>query len=130
MSDPYRRKTTFYRNISGNGVVATGDSATKHLVPASTLETLFIQKIHVEIITGSAKTWTFQDTANTPVVIAIVDTTSAPSDTKVGHWDKDFGPEGYPLTEAKGLDMAISGAGAAGNITWEGYAKRTVISNS
>lgn len=127
MSESYRRKTSYYENISGNVLVASGDSTTKVLVAGRTSDTIFVQKIHVEIITASAKTWTFQDSAGTPVVIALVDTTSVPSDTKVGHWDKDFGPEGYPLTVDKGLNLAISGAGAAGNVTWEGYRKRVTV---
>lgn len=119
--DLYTRKRLTYQDISGSTVIATGDSATVAAVALATNHTFYIQKIHVEIITGSAKTWTFQDTAGSPVIVATVDTTSA------GHVDRDFGPTGYALTEEKGFSIAISGAGAAGKITWEGYKVRTKV---
>ena len=122
MSEPYRRKVTFYQNISGALNVAAATTTTT-LVTGKTSDTIFIQKLHFEITTGSAaKTWTIQDSNGTPVVIVPSVDASA-----VAHFDFDFGPEGVPLTEAKNLVLSISAAGAVGWVTWEGYSKRTAV---
>ena len=122
MSEPYHRERTFYQDVSGtlSVVAGTGDTT---LVTAKTNDTLYLQKLHIEITAGSGgKTWTFKDSANTPVLL--VPSIDAGS---VAHFDIDFGPEGIPCTESKNFLLDVSAAGAAGWISWEMYAKRTAV---
>lgn len=120
MSDAYSRLREFYQDISGS-VVLTTAAVTQDLIADKASETIFLQKVHAHVTTGSAKTWDIKDKNGTPVEIA------GPFDTTTdgSHFDQDFGARGIPLTEGKGLQAVISAAGAAGIITWEGYRKRT-----
>lgn len=124
MSEPYRRLTSFYQNISGTLNVAAATTTTTLVTGRTDLnETIFLQKVHVEITTGSSgKTWTFQDSNGTPVVLV----PSIATDS-VAHFDFDFGPNGIPCTQGKNLVLSISAAGAVGWVSWEGYQKRTAI---
>lgn len=125
MSNPYRRYTSFYQDISNSQAVAAGTGDTT-LVTAKANHTIHIQKVHIEITTGSAgKTWTFEDSAATPVVIV-----SAVDAASVAHFDFDFGPKGVPLTEAKNFVLNVSAAGAVGWVTWEGYQKLTAVASA
>lgn len=122
MSDPYRRLTTFYQDVSGNlSVVAATDDTT--LVTLKTNHTIFLQKLHIEVTAGSGGvTWTFKDSAGTPV--NLVPSISAAA---IAHFDFDFGPIGIPCTEEKSFLLDVSAAGAVGWVTWEAYSKRTKV---
>jgi hypothetical protein len=123
MSEPYRRLRTFYQDASGALNVTSGLSGVQTLASVKTSDTLYLQKIHIEVTTGVAsKTWTVQDSANTPVVFVPAVDASA-----VAHFDFDFGPQGIPATEAKNLTLSISAAGSVGWVTWEAYIKRTAV---
>lgn len=120
MSEPYRRKRSFYQDVSGSLKVtsATDDST---LQASKTSYTIYLQKIHVEVTAGSAAvTWTIKDSAGTPVLLVPSLDASA-----IVHYDFDFGPEGIPLTEAKDLLLDVSAAGAVGWVSWEAYLKLT-----
>lgn len=121
MPEPYQRNRVFFQDISGSlSVVAATDDTTLVTNPR-TADTIFLQKLHIEITAGSAaKTWTFKDSAGTPV--NMVPTVDA---SVVAHFDFDFGPRGVPLTEGKNFLLDVSAAGAAGWISWEGYQKLT-----
>ena len=124
----YSRKLDRYTDISGSSVLATGDnlSATfRQLVAAVSGETIYIQKILVNVITDNAATLLFQDDAGTPVVIA--GTKASPG---IGPITFDFGPDGRALTEAKDFELKNSAAGLAADITWTGYRKRTATAAS
>ena len=109
----------FYRDISGS-LVAAASATTSTLVTAKNANsTIFIQNIVVYVTTDAAQSWTFQDSASTPVVVAAV-TTSPGVNTR---WEFDFGDVGMPLTEGKNFVMNVSAAGLAGNIEWYGYSK-------
>lgn len=119
--EPYFRNRHFFQKISGNlNVLTTTDDTTLVTNPRAA-DTIFIQKIHVEITFGSAaKTWTFKDSAGTPVLIVPSIDASA-----IAKFDFDFGPDGVPCTEGKNFLLDVSAAGAGGWITWEGYQKLT-----
>ena len=121
MSDAYLRQREFFQNISGSLSVATATDDTTLVTNGRSSDTIFIQKIHVQVTAvSSSKTWTFKDSAGTPVLTA-----AAIDAGTLGHTDMDFGADGVPLTEGKNFLLDVSAAGAAGQITWEGYQKLT-----
>ena len=119
MSDPYRRKRTFHQDVSGALSVGAGtDDTTVQASKAN--HTIYLQKAHVQITGASAgKTWQFTDVAGVQL------TGPFPTDTDGSHYDMDFGPDGVPLTEASGLLLDVSAAGASGWASWEAYLKPT-----
>jgi hypothetical protein len=120
--DAYGKNRAVYSDISGSVALTAASTSQNLTAVAKTNETIFIQKFHIEVTTGVAsKTWTIDDTG-TPFVL------SGPYDVSaVTHFDRDYGPQGVPLTVAKELHVTISAAGSAGTITWEGYRKRTAV---
>ena len=118
-SDGYRR---FYQDASTEAVIATTDGDTV-LITAKTNHTIFVQRIIVWITTDAAQSWSFEDTATTPLQIAEV--TTSPGDST--RWDFDYGDEGTPLTEAKNLNLNVSAAGLAGRIKVYAYQKLTAV---
>lgn len=120
----YSRMRRIYSAKTYDGtILAATDDQTDLLTPKSADHQLYIQKIAITITTYSAKTWTFQDDASTPVEIYHISipaaATALPSESST--MVADFGPEGTPLTKGKNLDLAMSAAGAAGRIHIEGY---------
>lgn len=115
----------YRRKIADLTILAATDDQTDLLTVKSGDHRIYIQRIVVSLTTYSAKTWTFQDDANTPVEIAHLSIpASAPTaggDSGTIVWD--FGPVGTPLTLGKNLDLAMSAAGAAGTVHIEGYEK-------
>lgn len=120
--EPYNKLRTFYQDVSGSQYVAAATDDTT-LVTTKSTDTLFLQKLHIEITAGSAgKTWTFKDSAGTPInLVPSIDVGA------VAHYDFDFGPRGIPLTETKNFLLDVSAAGAVGWVSWEMYSKRTVV---
>lgn len=78
---------------------------------------IWVQRIVVYITTDAAQSMTFQDDAGTPLVIATVP--SSPGDET--RWDFDFGPAGVALGENQDLDISLSAAGLAGQVTVYAY---------
>lgn len=120
-SDPYLRERSENTDVSGVTDVATADSTTVTLVTAKTGWTVFVQRIHVYILTDAAQQLTFQDNNGTPKVVFRTD--SAPGIDTPYH--QDFGPKGRTLTEAKNFVMAITGAGLAAHVQYEAFMKQT-----
>lgn len=112
---------SYFQDISGSHTVAAADSGTVTLKAARDGHTTFVQRIIVYITTDAAQSFTFRDDAGTPKQIAQVP--ASPGDET--RWDFDFGARGVPLTEAKAFVLALSGAGLAAHIEWEGYCKQT-----
>lgn len=122
MGEPYRRNTTFYQSISGTLNVLTSTDDTT-LVSTKTNYTMFLQRLHIEITAASSgKTWTFKDSAGTPILLV----PSIATDS-IAHFDFDFGPNGIPLTEEKNFLLDVSATGAGGWVAWEGYQKLTKV---
>lgn len=121
----YSRKLDRYTDVSVQYQIAAADTGTKTPIAASTGYSIFVQKILVSIFTDAAQSLTFQDNAGTPVVIG--KTKASPG---LGPILFDFGPDGYPLTEAKQLDIVISGAGLGAAIFITAYKKPTAATPS
>lgn len=100
-------------------------TATSILGVKSANHQLFIQKLTISITTYAAKTWTFQDSAGTPVPGAFVSiaATAEAHVSESGTIVFDFGPEGFALTAGKTLNMLMSATGAAGQVHIEAYEK-------
>lgn len=123
----YGHYRAFHHDASVIVPVAAGDSATKENVIAAktSRHSIFVQRITLSVTTDSAQSLTFQDDAGTPVVIA-----KSPASPGLGfEVVADFGPAGIQLTEAKNLDIVISGAGLACQISIEAYQRVTAVSN-
>ena len=109
-------------NVSGSKRMITATDDQTLIAAPGALETIYIQKLHIEITTASATTWSFIDNASVPITRAVDVST-------IGHVDIDFGPEGVPLTQANSFVLNVGATGAAGWITWEAYRKRTAVGN-
>jgi len=115
------------RKITDAFILAATDytTATALITAKSADHRIYVQRISVSITGYAANTWTFQDSAGTPVPIAFL---SIPASTATTFGDEgtvifDFGPTGIPLTKGKNLNMIMSAAGAAGAIHIEAYEK-------
>lgn len=120
----YERQRQINEDVSGdlNVAAATGDTTLKTV--RNTKTTIFVQKIHIQITTGSAgKTWSIEDSAGSPITL----TGNLPVDTAPLSYTIDFGPAGKDLTEATNLVLNVSAAGAVGIVTWEAYQRLTGI---
>lgn len=120
----YRRMQTLYRNLSTGVNIASGATgATLATVDAGGAYTIFLQKIHIEITTGSSgKTWNIADSGTGAAnIIPSLDAGA------ISHYDFDFGQYGMPLEQGKNLILTPSAAGAAGKITIEAYQKPTAV---
>ena len=123
MSDGYRRQRVIFGDISGALVVTTATTTTT-LVTPKTNHTIYVQRIDIQVTTGSATTWSVRDNNSTVVdLTGTLDVSSAP----LHHGPFDFGPIGIPITAGKLLTLTIGGAGAAGVVTWDGYQKLTTV---
>ncbi len=125
--DRYQRNLSQFRNVSLSYAFAaatdwTGASV-HELIAARVGETIFIQKIILDVLTDNAATQTWEDNAGTPVVIAV--SKISPGLSGLGAITWDFGPEGKPCTEGKNLQHLMSAAGLAGNVTILAYQRRT-----
>lgn len=112
---------SYFQDISGSRQVAAADSGNITLKAARTGHTHFIQRVIVYITTDFAASMVFRDDNGTPVKVCEVP--ASPGDET--RWDFDFGERGMPLTEAKAFILALSGAGLAGHVEWQGYCKQS-----
>lgn len=120
-AEGYLQRRRWNQDISGNLRTTAGTTTTTLVTNARPLvDTIYIQRLHIEITTGAAQTWSFQDSTPLDLVPAL-------SVAAIAHFDFDFGPDGMPLAQGKNFVLTISAAGAVGNATWEGYQKRTVV---
>ncbi len=103
-------------------VLAGGDPAVNPLIDCPANHTIYLQRILVTVTTDAAKILTFKDTAGTPVVFGA--TKASPG---IGTIILDYGPDGVALTANKDLQLATDGAGLAGVIHVEAYAKPDAV---
>lgn len=113
MSDGYRRNRVWYQDESG-GFQVTVLTGTTTLAVHRDTNTIYVQRVHVQITSGLGVTWSVQGSDGL-VIIATIDA------SKVGPQDFDFGAWGVPLTVATDLVLVPSAGGAAGSITWDAY---------
>lgn len=109
-----------YAPLVADVTVVAANDPTATLLAAKTGFTIYVTHISVAVTTDNAATLTFQDSATTPIVIA--KTKASPG---IGPILFDFGEDGTPLTEAKALNLAASGAGLAARVHVEAYYKPT-----
>jgi hypothetical protein len=110
-----------YENISGHLQVAAATDDTD-LVAAKTGHTIFIQKIVFNVTTDAAVSMSFVSKTSGKEIATVP--ASAGDNTEHVF---DFGERGVPLTEGEAFQMAVSAAGYAGPLMWEGYRKQTAI---
>ena len=107
------------------GVVVGPLTANPHTLIAapSANYQVFVQRISINVGTYAAETWTFQDTADSPVKIAVDSIPAAATAlrSESGSIVHDFGAEGVPLTQGKGLSLSRSAANTSGAVTVEAY---------
>lgn len=108
----------YHRDVSADLTFATSYTGSNPLIACpSTKYQIYVQKIVITITTAAAQAITFQDSADTPVVVAVLTATPA-----VGEHTFEFGDEGLPLTVGKDLDVTCS-AGNGGKLRVDAYAK-------
>lgn len=107
----------FHQDISNQTSIGAADGDTTLLTVRSTSHTIYIQTIEVFISTDAAQSWSFEDSAATPVAIG-----SVPTSPGVG-WRRvcDYEDSGFALTAGKNLVLNVSAAGLAGRVKWTGY---------
>jgi hypothetical protein len=112
-----------YGKLTYNRALVVGESTTLDSVIAvrNANYTIYVQSIVFACSNGGAHVLTFQDDAGTPIVIAATPDTAVAGESYI----YDFGPEGFPLTQGKNLDVTISSAGIAGGLHIEAYQKLT-----
>jgi hypothetical protein len=111
----------FYQDLSKSARFATTDTTSTSWITCPGLRyTLFVQRIIVNIVTDAAQTLTIRDSNGTPKVLTVL-----PSSPGVGPQMFDFGDEGFGLTEGKNLDVVLSAAGLAFDLSIECFAKPT-----
>ena len=122
--DYFHLQSQYSRKVTDKFILAATDDQTDVIAVKSANYRIYIQKITVAITTYSAKTWTFQDDASTPVPIWHISIPAAAGTTAAdATYTIDFGPTGIALTLGKNLDLDVSAAGAAGAIHIEAYEK-------
>ena len=125
--DLFHLQAQHSRKVTDAFVLTSTDytTATALVSVKSAQHRIYVQKISVNLTTYAAKTWTFQDSASTPVPIGHISIPAAaaalPSES--GSIVFDFGPTGIALTKGKNLDMIMSATAAAGAIHIEAYEK-------
>lgn len=105
-----------YRDASSSGVVAAASAGASNVVPVPDANsTLYVQSVTISITTSAAQTITVQDSAGTPVAIAVVPASAT------GPFRVDFGPKGFGVTQGKQINIAGT-AGPAYAYSFEAYA--------
>lgn len=123
MGSDYREPLQRYTDVStGTALLATDDLSVtpRVLAAAKTGWQIFVQKIEVAVTTDNAATLSFEDSAGTPIKVAA--TKVSPG---IGPITFDFGPDGFPLTADKALNLKNSAAGLAASITVTAYRRLT-----
>lgn len=124
--DQERTNLVFHEDVSLSYVIlaATDYSTAQAKIAAKANFTIYVQKIAVMVTTDAAQSQTFQDSAGSPVIAAVVKASPG-----IGPVIFDFGPNGFQLTEGKSLDHKMSAAGMAASVTITAYRKRTTGAN-
>src|SRR3990167_753344 len=106
-----------YKDKSRSIILVAADTTQDAFLTKRANHRIWVQRIVGYITTDSAQSITFQDDAGTPLVVFTI-TTSPGDETR---WDCDYGDAGFPLGENQDLDITLSAAGLAGNITVYAY---------
>lgn len=127
MAGDYNKyRTTYHDKSTDAQVLTTTDytTATALVSVKNSSYQLFIQRIIVDVTTypAAGKTWTFQDSAGTPVPVGVASIpTAAPTTAGDTQYFFEFGPVGMALTQGKNLNLLMSATGVAGMVHVECY---------
>ena len=117
---------TVYEDCSYDAYILAATTTISGAIAAKTGYTIFIQSIVVNVTTTFNSATVFQDDAGTPVVIHRI--AASPPLGPIGVSNSvDFGPEGKRLTESKGLDITIGGAGLVASVKISAYRRLTAV---
>ncbi len=121
MSDGYLFYRKLYGTWSGSLPVTTLTGATTLvMVGFKGQNRIYVQRIHVNIVTAGAVTWTIEDSAGVDVVVFSAAVVGPPNTG----FDFDFGPIGFALTPGTNLVFTPSAPGAAGSLSWDAYQRQ------
>ncbi|KKN24198.1 hypothetical protein LCGC14_0897290 [marine sediment metagenome] len=120
LTAPEQFRSLYQAQIADQSV-ATSDSGTVTLLSGKSKHTLYVQRVVADITTSAVATWTVQDSASTPVVMAHL----GPSPGRGQFVLADYGPQGRAITEGKDLNLSIGTAGMAGNLHVDAYRRQT-----
>lgn len=112
-----RRYQLSGRGRNGSLIFTAATDDTTLITATNSTHTLYLQRLIVWITTSVAQSLTFQDSAASPLVIAVVPA-SPGANTR---WEFYFGARGIPLTLGKNLVANFSAAGLAGHLEWNAY---------
>lgn len=114
------RNLSRYKNVStGYAFLAATDYSTAvSKITGKTGWTIYIIRIQLAKTTDASKVHTFQDSAGTPVPVAVGSPGLQPM-----LWE--YGPIGFPLTEGKDFQHKMDAAGDAGAVSITAYMKPT-----
>lgn len=109
-----------HKNVStGYAFLAATDYSTaQSKIAGKTGWTIYVVRIQLSKTTDASKVHTFQDSAGTPVPVAVGSPGLQPM-----LWE--YGPDGFPLTEGKDFQHKMSAAGDAGTVTVTAYMRPT-----
>ena len=110
-----------YQPFSATGFILAAVAGAASVVPARTGHKPVITRIVISITTVAAQIIAVKDTASTPLEVAAL-----PASAAIGVYTWDFGVEGLPCTEAKGISI-VGTAGPAYAYVIEGYYKQTAV---
>jgi hypothetical protein len=110
------------RRWSSHGNVAAG-ATTAIKVPDASNDYVYLTRLSVQItVHANAKNLTVQDSAGTPVLIALISDLTVASGTNRGEpFLYDFGKRGYRATKGKTINIVSDSAGPAASFVAEGF---------
>lgn len=109
-----------YSPLTYDTAIVAAGTTENVLAVKSANHKVYVQAILVVPSVGAAEAVTFQDDASTPVVVAKTKATAVQGESYLF----DFGPEGFPLTLGKNLDMIVAAGGVLrAAVHVEGYEK-------
>ncbi len=120
MADGYRQLRTFFEDVSGSvSITELTDAETP--VAAKDLVTIFVQRIHWDVVSPGADGAAWQVTDSNGTVL----TADLPADV-AGHFERDLTAPGRPCKEGEGL-VVTADPNTSGIVTWEAYRKLTGV---
>lgn len=111
------------RRWASSGNVAAGATTAVKVPEDTTNDYVYLTRITVQIVVhANAKNITVQDSAGTPVLIALIsDLTVATGLSQGQPFVYDFGKRGYRATKGKTVNIVSDSAGPAASFAAEGY---------
>jgi hypothetical protein len=111
------------RRWASHGNVAAGATTAIKVPEDTTNDYVYLTRLSVQItVHANAKNLTVQDSAGTPVLIALISDLTVASGTNRGEpFLYDFGKRGYRATKGKTINIVSDSAGPAASFVAEGF---------